>query len=260
MKNTSQTAYFKNHAWQLYENGYCAIPLEPQTKRPVQSVDWMKYCWKQPDPNFITTQIERHPNMGVGLACGRQTVAIDIDAKDARNVAKIKDVAFEIFGETPLIRQGENPKIALLYRTSEPVISCRTPSIDIIGLGAQLVAYGIHPKTKREYRWIGQSTPTELPCAALPSITNVKIWNFYCLLAQEKFGVEHFEMCLAYDKINYTPPMSSISVLFTLLFRSMLFGKENAAFQAQKILTGKYASTGTGLNLELKAGGRMIEL
>lgn len=122
---------------------------------------------------------------GTGIACGR-TIAIDIDfAEDAETGMRIKDIAEEVFGPTPFVRQGREPKMMLIYRAAEPVpkkplkrADKSGDGIDIQGVGSQIVAYGIHPTTNEPYRWIGEAEPLDTSLAVAPEITAQQVETF----------------------------------------------------------------------------------
>ncbi len=75
----------------------------------------------------------------------------------------------ERFGET-LVRVGRWPKRLLLYRTETPFPKMKAGQIEILGLGQQFVAFGLHPGTGEPYSWPFGETPLEVPLSDLPMI------------------------------------------------------------------------------------------
>ena len=122
---------------------------------------------------------------GTGLGCGG-VVAIDIDlAADADRAADAVRIAFEVFGETPFIRQGQAPKVALIYRAAEPIQSQHLKvadgsgdGLDVLGEGTQFVAIGVHSKTLKPYIWIGAETPLTAGPDEAPEITVAQVDAF----------------------------------------------------------------------------------
>ncbi|MGH1588680.1 hypothetical protein ACRBEV_10315 [Methylobacterium phyllosphaerae] len=75
-------------------------------------------------------------------------------------------LAFDVFGQTPFLRHGQAPKVALLCQAAEAMPSLHPKAadasrdgIEIQCQGTHLVAYGVHWKTLRPYGWIGAESP-----------------------------------------------------------------------------------------------------
>lgn len=109
---------------------------------------------------------------GTGLAGGRVLV-IDLDFSDPALIDTFRGFALECLGETPFVRFGCAPRCALIYRAAEPIASRgykveneSKEGLDIIGEGKQLVAFGIHPVTRRPYVWESETPLTAGPDAA----------------------------------------------------------------------------------------------
>lgn len=110
-----------------------------------------------------------------------RTPAIDIDIRQADAATAVEELARERFDGrgTILVRFGEAPKRALLFRTSRPFgkmqVGFTAPGgsphkIEVLGRGQQLVVAGIHPDTKRPYSWHGGYEPGAIPRSDLPEI------------------------------------------------------------------------------------------
>lgn len=251
MTQSNEPTYFSKFAQRVHDNGFHVIPVCANSKHPDASAEWRGYCWTKPTDDRLKSWCESPKGHGLGLACGRASVAIDIDADDPDLVESICKIAVNIFGETPLARQGRTPRVALIYRPTEPVLSRHGRSIDTIGLGAQLVSYGIHPRSGAPYQWINGECPASVKASELPAISNEMIEFFYRSVAKNIFDCGEVKGQLAYDRINYTPPLSSISVMSNLLFRSVIWGPKNARDRAEEILIDKYSDTGTGLGVDM---------
>jgi hypothetical protein len=127
---------------------------------------------------------------GTGLPMGNE-VAIDLDLlRDPALADHARRIAFEVFGPTSLVRVGQAPKVALVYRAAEPIdrIHLKTADgsgdgVDVLGDGAQLVAFGIHRDTRGPYHWESASPLTDGPDAA-PAITSGQVKAFLAELGR----------------------------------------------------------------------------
>jgi hypothetical protein len=70
------------------------------------------------------------------------------------------------------------PKRALVYRSREPIDTVKVGKLDILGRGAQFVAFGIHPITGQPYSWMGGS-PTDTDLQSLPAIDKKGVERFF---------------------------------------------------------------------------------
>ncbi|GJE52660.1 hypothetical protein GOFOIKOB_5734 [Methylobacterium tardum] len=122
---------------------------------------------------------------GTGIACGN-VVAIDADfAADAALAETVTALALDVFGETPFIRQGQAPKVALIYRAAEAMPSVHLKAadgsndgLDVLCQGTQFVAYGVHHKTLKPYAWIGSKSPLTAGPDEAPEITQAQVDDF----------------------------------------------------------------------------------
>jgi hypothetical protein len=110
----------------------------------------------------------------------RLTPTIDIDITLLEAAEAVEGLARDRFEEegTFLIRIGKPPKRAVLLRTDRPfskiVVNLTAPNgaedkIELLCDGQQLVAFGIHPDTRRPYRWHG-GEPGAVKLSDLPYI------------------------------------------------------------------------------------------
>lgn len=111
-------------------------------------------------------------------------MAIDVDVRRQDLVDAIVAGIEQRVGPTPLVRQGQAPKLALLYRTEAPFKNRATPKlqlaagekptmVEIFSDGGRINADGIHPDTGQPYQWLDQS-PLEVPLSALPVLSEVQ--------------------------------------------------------------------------------------
>jgi hypothetical protein len=135
-----------------------------------------------PTPDHIASW-KRHPDWSNTGIATRHTPAIDIDIIDAAIATVIDNLVFDHFGRAGVIlrRVGRAPKRAIIFQASEPfakrlavfdapAADGKLPRIEILASGQQLIAYGIHPDTKRPYLW-EPAGPMQVPAKQLPVIT-----------------------------------------------------------------------------------------
>lgn len=161
----------------MHENGFPVIPIAPGQKYPGQCLNgqwrpmpgWSQFA-KQKASEFQLGIWESYEDAGVGIPCG-YVVGIDIDIlEDPQLVMKIDALAREMLGDTPLLRIGREPKRMLVYRCEKPFSGRKRHPLEILALGQQFVAYGIHPDTQQPYRWPIE-TPDDTALEELPAVT-----------------------------------------------------------------------------------------
>jgi hypothetical protein len=176
----------------LRVNGYRPVPISgpgmrisSAGKRPVM-VDWRRICadadeaevcrWAMVEPNCTNT----------GLLCG-ELVGVDLDIPVLEIAERIEALAVTILGRTSLRRIGQAPKMLLAYRTITLLPKMVTPElflpdgtklqVEIIGIGQQFVAYGVHPVTGGEYEW-PDAGPDLVPLSDLPVVAEANLREF----------------------------------------------------------------------------------
>jgi hypothetical protein len=167
---------------QIADSGWNPIPVNGKAAVAPQ---WSKYCREAPSNDEITMWGRLFAKaVNTGLALGRQ-IAIDIDASDRDLAHRIRVLAVEHLGETPFVRVGREPRLALLYRAAEPIASRHFKSadgtcdgIEILSDGTQIVAYGDHPVTSKPYQWIGPAEPLTASPNEAPAITAAQVETF----------------------------------------------------------------------------------
>lgn len=159
---TSQQTPYGDMAEQAYDNGFSPIPLDG--KKPCVR-KWTSLVMEQNDEKRQAF-IEKHKTKNIGFRTG-QLVAIDNDNNDPIEARRVRQVVFDICGQTPFIRQGRAPREVYLYRTSAPQSKMQVGGVEILGRGQQVVVHGIHPDTQEPYIWPNESildaTPSDLP-------------------------------------------------------------------------------------------------
>jgi len=220
--------YFARFAKSTFDQGYSVIPLQPGEKRPHVDSGWREACWSRLPDTWIDDHMVSSPDSGVGLACGRYTVAFDIDVEDPASIEIIRSMVVEICGETPLVRVGSPPKLALVYRSLEPIVSIRLPKFDILGLGCQLVAYGSHPTTGRSYQWIGGTAPHATGLDQIPGVTNAKCVEVAASVVRRIYGDRFERFVFDTDLDVVTICFSSRKTLASQLWARLLYGTRGA--------------------------------
>jgi hypothetical protein len=159
-------------AARLVDNGYEPVPIVTRSKS-VAASGWT-------DGPIDTARVEgwcrQFGTCGVGLRTGR-LVGLDIDVEDPDVSYQLAARAEEMFGGT-LIRVGRWPRRLLLFCNMTPIRKLKLPRVDILGVGQQLVAFGIHPDTGLPYEWVTGESPCEVPFDQLPLVDEAGIHLF----------------------------------------------------------------------------------
>lgn len=165
---------------QLIANGYS--PIACQGKAAVAQ-GW------QSGPMTIerlAAMRELHPQArNTGLRCD-DLVVLDIDVRNTDHVSQLEALAYELLGSTSLRRVGSKG-CALIYKAAVPsrkmavvteaeVKGQFADKIEVLGIGLQFVAFGIHPDTGKPWEWTGKddfdetATPLNVPAGTLPVV------------------------------------------------------------------------------------------
>lgn len=161
----------------LLANGYSIIPIPAGTKAPVGK-GWQNIKATEGDVNAWAANA-RYRNGNIGFLA-KYTPAVDIDIYDEEMAQLMRAHTEEIIGKT-MSRVGQAPKIMLIYRTDDPFTKRKVTyldedqvkhSIEILADGQQFVGIGIHPDTKKPYRWQSMDmSPIGMDASFLPEIT-----------------------------------------------------------------------------------------
>lgn len=178
----------------LVDRGYSLLPIQPGTKKPGNYRQgawhdypkWSRHCERPSTEREVDIWAD-WPQSGIGMACGT-LIGIDIDVLQAPLSGQIEGLAKRMLGNTPAVRIGRAPKRLLVYRAAQPFAGFKYPPIEVLGLGQQFVAYGIHPDTGQPYDW-PVSTLADLSLDELPVITEAQAREFaqeaYALIPQD---------------------------------------------------------------------------
>ena len=167
----------------LLRAGFLPIPCIGKT---INITDW---------PNIIATEADidswftRYPDaMNTGLLT-RTTPAIDLDVYDPDVAEELELMLFDMIGEGhTLTRFGQPPKRAVLFQTDTPFKKIRTPVftspgsnkenfVEVLGDGQQIIVFGVHPETGKDYSWHG-GEPGDVTRADLPVLTEAMARDF----------------------------------------------------------------------------------
>jgi hypothetical protein len=168
----------------LVDAGFPILPIQPHTKKPgifrrgqwQDYPKWSRHCERDTTDNEVDIWGD-WPESGIGVAAGK-VIGIDIDVLQSKEVAeKIEGLAKRMLGDTPAVRIGHAPKRLLVYRAVQPFGGFKYPPIEVLGVGQQFIAYGIHPDTGKPYEW-PVSTLAELDMDELPAITEAQAREF----------------------------------------------------------------------------------
>lgn len=162
--------FLKLHGQTLLDNGFKFVPIiqKPSAHPAAGKVPPMKGWSKlSVDQEMLEGWEDRYPKLGLGILT-KHNPAVDIDCLDADASKYMRDFIENKYGFAPA-RIGRAPKILLLYRTDEPFTKVASGKyidewgdeqrVEILGDGQQFVAYGVHPKTMKEYEWTGVDSP-----------------------------------------------------------------------------------------------------
>jgi len=168
----------------LVDRGFPILPIQPNTKKPGlyklgawhEYPKWSRHCERDTTDNEVDIW-GNWPEAGIGIAAGR-VIGIDIDILDSPTIAlEIEALAKRMLGDTPAVRIGNAPKRLLVYRAIQPFSGFKYPPIEVLGVGQQFIAYGIHPDTGKPYDW-PVSTLADLSPDDLPGITVAQAREF----------------------------------------------------------------------------------
>ena len=131
----------------------------------------------------------------------RYMPTLDVDINDSAAVNAVVALVQSHYGDRGkiLVRTGNAPRCAILFRTDTPFFKCNVHlqldagepgKLEMLSDGQQVIAFGVHPQTKRPYQWDG-GQPGEIPYSALPPITLDEMRELLInasMLLQTQFG------------------------------------------------------------------------
>ena len=169
----------------LHRNGYRPVPvlgahvaMKATGKRPMMK-GWETVCASADEGEIARWTRAQRNCTNTGLLCG-DLVGVDIDVLDADLTDRLRGMAIDMLGPTPLLRIGKAPKCLIAFRTEAPFDKVQTSEfqmldgtvarVEVLATGQQFVAFGIHPGTKAPYHWPERS-PLDVPLADLPTVS-----------------------------------------------------------------------------------------
>lgn len=164
-----RTPTYAEIAPKLFDQGYEPLPIVPGQKRPAVNA----WTTKRIDEAQVEEWARDYGQCGIGLRTGH-LVSIDIDILDPDLAHQATEIVTARLGVT-IMRVGRWPKRVLLYRTLTPVPKQNVGKVEILGLGQQFVAFGLHPDTGRPYDWPLGESPLDRALDTLPLVTEAMI-------------------------------------------------------------------------------------
>ena len=165
----------------LLQAGYLPIPTEG--KKP-SIPGWQTLVATEGDIDGWFHQYPAPFNTGI---LTRTTPAVDIDVYDPDVAQAIETTLWDLIGTRGMVRFGEAPKRAALFRTETPFAKISTPvftsptgqrhRVEVLCSGQQIVVLGAHPGTGKPYSWHG-GEPGDVARADLPELTEAVAREF----------------------------------------------------------------------------------
>ena len=168
---------FKEIALKLYDNGYQCVPARG---KEIHLPNWPTMGEFEQPRSLVERMIKSEPltiKTSVAYVFGAHNpcCAIDVDILDEKQSREVYRHARKILGDSPLLRIGQHPKFALLYRKRGTVKNRKFNHLEVFGSrGAALNLFGIHPKTKANYIW-PLKTPLDVKPCELPEIGEAEL-------------------------------------------------------------------------------------
>jgi hypothetical protein len=117
----------------------------------------------------------------------RTTPAVDVDVYDPDVAAEIEAALWDMIGSRCMVRFGQPPKRAILFRTGTSFAKISTPiftspsqqqhRVEVLCDGQQIVVLGNHPGTGKPSSWHG-GEPGDVARADLPELTHAMADEF----------------------------------------------------------------------------------
>lgn len=175
------TGVLRKYGTQLLENGYSILPIPAGRKGPIEP-QWQKIKADEKQVRKWSNGDYKNGNIGFHT---KYTPAVDIDITDDEMASLMAEHTESIIGKT-MTRVGRAPKTMLVYRTTVPFqkrkvtfldLDGHEQAIEVLADGQQFVGIGIHPDTKKPYRWTSgkEMNPLSVPADFLPEITTEHI-------------------------------------------------------------------------------------
>jgi RecA-family ATPase len=165
----------------LLQAGYLPIPTSGK-KPPIAG--WTDISATEPAIESWGKLYPAALNTGI---LTRTTPAVDIDVSDGEIAEGIEAALWDMIGSRGMVRFGQPPKRAILFRTEVPFGKISTPMftapnglqhhVEVLCNGQQIVVLGTHPVTGNPYSWHG-GEPGDVARADLPELTQTMAEDF----------------------------------------------------------------------------------
>ncbi|MDR6304924.1 hypothetical protein GGQ85_002640 [Nitrobacter vulgaris] len=146
-----------------------------------QGKNWTHSRWSADQMEGLARLYPYATNTGILTG---EVVAIDVDTPDPGVADAINAMIAELPAATDApYRIGKAPKRCYLFRTTSPraksatgayIINGHKCQVEAMGTGQQVVAFGTHPETLRDYVWFNGS-PAETAVSHLPEIDHAEV-------------------------------------------------------------------------------------
>ncbi|MGH0003726.1 bifunctional DNA primase/polymerase [Pseudovibrio ascidiaceicola] len=193
--------WFKETAERLLSMGWAIYPQEATGTRRPGSVDGQMIKWtgdeiqsgKKLSPELVSKWATSCANLNVAIVLGEasgRAFALDIDVTDPDLSRQLVHLACKTLGHSSLMRIGNQPKVALFYRSDSrsPVFGTSkrfekssdgvSHAVEVIASGQPLTAYGYHHKTGKYFSW-PWSQPLFVRPNQLPTVSNKQLLTFF---------------------------------------------------------------------------------
>ena len=162
-------------ALELYDLGHQVIP---STGKIVHVPNWGKAGAERAPRSWVGGNFcaFSHTSLTYVLGPANPLVAFDCDYEDRSDSIAVYRAAREIFGATPLVRIGRNPRFALHYRYSQRLENRRVGHVELKATNTGIAWFGDHPSGV-QYHWPVES-PLTVEMATVPMIDSAAVTRF----------------------------------------------------------------------------------
>lgn len=178
---------FKEFGHKLVDNGFNILPIVRH------DAENHSHPGKAPALKGWRTHIASHDSVelwaqergrcGIGINT-KSHPAVDLDILDAKIAARMRGFVELSLGETA-VRVGRAPKLLMVFHAPVPFTKVKSHTwicpagnkhaVEVLGEGQQFVAFGIHPGTKKPFKWLNDFSPlNSMADFDLPAITLVE--------------------------------------------------------------------------------------
>lgn len=155
---------FADTAPDLHEQGYRPFAGRQESKIPAMK-GWNglnEMSWDDAGLEACIADYQPASDYCCCIAVQKELVVADIDITDPVHATYAINLAERVLGPTPLVRVGNPPKQALIYRNDGSIRSHKLHPFEVFAGSGQVVAFGWHSKAGRPYQWL-RETPLNTP-------------------------------------------------------------------------------------------------